>query len=151
MKSNTENQSIFSDQTSQHENEQRFEKVPVCVLPHMEDHELKALEGRLQVKKTFKIEYGTIDVRLRVRQARNKNPPDTWDQIKLEFDGTKDFQGTFIRAPKISRIGKSIKILATYKNEPVMITNGKHYACSFHPEIGFDYRIHSYFLEKING
>lgn len=74
-------------QLLKNEYEQRFERVPVCVLPHMEDHELKALEGRLQVKKTFKIEYGTIDVRLRVRQARNKNPPDAWDQIKSEFGG----------------------------------------------------------------
>jgi hypothetical protein len=47
--------------------------------------ELKALEGRLQVKKTYKIEYGTIDVRLRIRQARNGNK--TWDQIKSEFGG----------------------------------------------------------------
>jgi len=71
-------------------------------------------------------------------------------QLKLKFDNSKDYDGIFIRAPKISRIGKNIKIMATYNDEPVMITDGKHYACSFHPEIGSDYRIHSYFLDQMN-
>ena len=72
------------------------------------------------------------------------------DKLRLEFDTKSDFKGVFIRAPKISRIGVNIKVLATYDKEPVMITNGKHYACSFHPEIGTDNRIHSYYLKQIN-
>ena len=63
----------------------------------------------------------------------------------LEFDNTDSFKGLFIRAPKISKLGK-----ATYKKQPVMITNGRHFATTFHPEIGGDSRIHEHIMGKIN-
>ena len=68
----------------------------------------------------------------------------------LEFDSTDRFKGLFIRAPKISQIGKGIEVLATYESEPAMVTNGRHFATTFHPEIGDDYRIHKYILENIS-
>jgi len=71
-------------------------------------------------------------------------------KLCLEFDDLDSFEGLFIRAPKISQIGKGIKILATYNKQPVMITNGKHFATTFHPEIGNDYRIHKYIMDKIS-
>ena len=40
--------------------------------------------------------------------------------------------------------------LAKYKKQAVLVTNGKHFAASFHPEIGGDHRIHNYFMEQIN-
>ena len=61
----------------------RYEKVPVCILEHLDHNELKALEGRLQVKKTYKAEYGTIDLRCRIEQARQQNR--TWEQIETEL------------------------------------------------------------------
>mgnify|MGYP003762538739 CR=1 FL=1 len=48
------------------------------------------------------------------------------------------------------KVGENIKILATYKKQPVMITDGHHFATSFHPEIGNDTRVHSYIMEQIN-
>ena len=70
------------------EYEVRYEKVPVCILPHLDHPDLKALEGRLQVKKTYKAEYGTIDIRCRVRQARQQNR--TWEQIETELGKSID-------------------------------------------------------------
>jgi len=70
--------------------------------------------------------------------------------LHLEFDNTDNFKAIFIRAPKVSNLGKGIKILATYKNHPVMITDGRHFATTFHPEIGTDLRIHEYIMEQIN-
>ena len=72
------------------------------------------------------------------------------DNVQLDFCDDVDFQGVFIRAPKVSKMGKNIKILAKYKKEPVMITDGRHFVTSFHPEIGSDIRIHNYFIEQIN-
>ena len=43
-----------------------------------------------------------------------------------------------------------LKILASIKGEPVMLTDGKHYACSFHPELGKDKRVYKYFIDQIN-
>ena len=62
----------------------------------------------------------------------------------------REQENIFIRAPKISQLGKGIKILATYKKQPVMITNGRHFATTFHPEIGDDYRIHEHIIDRIN-
>ena len=70
--------------------------------------------------------------------------------VNLHFDKSYNFNGSFIRAPKIKRIGKNIKVLASYLDEPVMITDGQHFASSFHPEIGLDYRIHKYILDEID-
>ena len=70
--------------------------------------------------------------------------------LHLEIDNSANFKALFIRAPKVSNIGKGIKILATYKNHPVMITDGRHFATTFHPEIGNDIRIHKYIMEQIN-
>jgi len=68
--------------------------------------------------------------------------------IDLEFDN-KSFEGLFIRAPKFKQINENVTILATYKKEPVMVSEGKHFACSFHPEISTDNIIFSYFLDNI--
>ena len=70
--------------------------------------------------------------------------------INLNFDENRPFHGIFIRAPKISNIGKDVHVLASYNNEPVLLTNGTHVVSSFHPEIGEDYRIHEYFINKVD-
>ena len=70
--------------------------------------------------------------------------------IQLNFDKDRSFHAVFIRAPKINRIGKSVKVISLYNDEPVLLTNGIHIVSSFHPEIGNDYRIHEYFTNKVN-
>ena len=70
--------------------------------------------------------------------------------INLNFDENRPFHGVFIRAPKISNIGKDVHVLATFDDEPVLLTNGMHIVSSFHPEIGEDYRIHEYFINNVN-
>ena len=70
--------------------------------------------------------------------------------INLNFDENRPFHSVFIRAPKISYIGKDVRVLATFDDEPVLLTNGMHIVSSFHPEIGEDYRIHEYFINKVD-
>ena len=70
--------------------------------------------------------------------------------VILDFDNDKPFHAVFIRAPKIIKMGKNIKVLSKFKNEPVLLTDGRHIASTFHPEIGNDFRIHNYFINKIN-
>ena len=60
-------------------------------------------------------------------------------KINLSFSN-KTINATFIRAPKIISYSNKIKCLAKFNNEPILLTDGKHLACSFHPEYshGFD-------------
>jgi len=84
------------------------------------------------------------------RNAYGKQIKSFSDDLQLDFSDDADFHAVFIRSPKVSKIGKNIKILAKYKKQPVMITDGRHFATTFHPEIGSDIRIHNYFMEQIN-
>ena len=65
-------------------NEDRFEKVPCCILRSgLTLQEKKRIESRLQVEKTFREEYGTIELRLQIRKWRREN--ETWEQIAKNF------------------------------------------------------------------
>ncbi len=44
-------------------------------------------------------------------------------------------QGTFIRAPKISRLGTNIDVLAKLDGQPVAVRQGIHIGLAFHPEL----------------
>ncbi|MDU0967780.1 MAG: pyridoxal 5'-phosphate synthase glutaminase subunit PdxT [Actinomycetaceae bacterium] len=49
---------------------------------------------------------------------------------------------TFIRAPKIAALHPGAVVEATYDGYPVAVSRGQVYACTFHPELGDDLRIH---------
>jgi len=46
-----------------------------------------------------------------------------------------NLETTFIRAPKITKIKKGIKILAKYKNSPIAILSDHFLGLTFHPEL----------------
>ncbi len=50
----------------------------------------------------------------------------------------------FIRAPRISRVGDGVDVLAAMNDEPVLVKSGPVVAASFHPELTDDLRIHRY-------
>ena len=71
-----------------------------------------------------------------------------------------DFSGSplemvFIRAPKISRVGAEVDVLAKDGSEPVLVRQGKTMAATFHPELSDDKRVHEEFVrmvrESMNG
>ena len=71
--------------------------------------------------------------------------------IYLNFNKNKiKFKATFIRAPKIIKYYKDIKILSELNNMPILIKYDKYLGSIFHPELVNDSRIHQYFIEMIN-
>ncbi len=68
-------------------------------------------------------------------------------EVKLNFEN-EVFPAQFIRAPGIEQLSPEIEVLATHDDEVVMISNGKHLALSFHPELTDDTRIHRYWLNS---
>jgi len=55
----------------------------------------------------------------------------------------------FIRAPRITRTGPEVEILASRDGFPVLIRQGHVLAATFHPELSADSRIHQLFLDLI--
>ncbi|MSR67355.1 pyridoxal 5'-phosphate synthase glutaminase subunit PdxT [Candidatus Peribacteria bacterium] len=56
---------------------------------------------------------------------------------------------SFIRAPKIMRVGKTVDVLAEYGGVPVLVRQGRVLIGTFHPEVWGDRRIHQLFLSTV--
>lgn len=57
-----------------------------------------------------------------------------------------DVPMTFIRAPKITHMGKGVDILARVAQSPVVVRQGARLVVAFHPELDVDPRMHRPFL-----
>lgn len=62
-----------------------------------------------------------------------------------------DVPGMFIRAPRITRVGKGVEVVARYAGEPVGVRHGRVAALAFHPELTSDRRLHAWFLRDVAG
>lgn len=56
-------------------------------------------------------------------------------------------RAVFIRAPLIESVGEGVEVLSTYNDEIVTARQGNLLACSYHPELTDDYRLHAYFVD----
>ena len=63
-------------------------------------------------------------------------------------DDTVTLAATFIRAPRVTRLGASVEVLARYHNDPVLLRQGHVLVSSFHTELDDDTRLLKYFLEE---
>ncbi len=73
-------------------------------------------------------------------------PPPPLEEVP---DRTGPFRAIFIRAPRVTRVGPAVTILATYRGEPVALRQGHILGLAFHPELTDDDRFHRCFLEMI--
>jgi 5'-phosphate synthase pdxT subunit len=55
----------------------------------------------------------------------------------------------FIRAPRITRTGSEVEILARRDGSPVLVRQGNILAATFHPELSSDARVHKLFLDMV--
>ena len=55
----------------------------------------------------------------------------------------------FIRAPRISRLGPAVEVLASRDDDPVLVRSGRMLAATFHPELSDDRRVHQLFLDIV--
>jgi 5'-phosphate synthase pdxT subunit len=88
---------------------------------------------------------------LDVTAARN-----AWGRQVHSFTGEVDIpalggtlQGVFIRAPRITRVGEGVEVLARYRGEPVGVRQGNVVALAFHPELTADRRAHAWFVNEV--
>jgi 5'-phosphate synthase pdxT subunit len=88
-----------------------------------------------------------IDITVK-RNAYGRQRESFIADIQVSLNGTDSgYKGVFIRAPKIDRCGKTIKILGKHNGEIVMAASENILVCTFHPELTDDTRIHQFFLD----
>jgi pyridoxal 5'-phosphate synthase pdxT subunit len=64
--------------------------------------------------------------------------------------------GVFIRAPRITRVGSGVAVIARRTaehgaSEPVGVQSGRVVGITFHPELTLDLRFHRWFLTRVAG
>lgn len=70
----------------------------------------------------------------------------------VELEATSEaIEGVFIRAPRITRIGRGVQVIATHEGEAVGVRQGRAVAIAFHPELTADHRLHAWFLDEVAG
>ncbi|MBS3097363.1 pyridoxal 5'-phosphate synthase glutaminase subunit PdxT [Candidatus Woesearchaeota archaeon] len=71
-------------------------------------------------------------------------------ETNLNISGfEKPFKCIFIRAPVINSFYNGAKIMAEFKNKPVMMQQDNILISTFHPELTDDIRIHKHFIDMI--
>ena len=66
------------------------------------------------------------------------------DSFACDLDGDGPFAGlraVFIRAPRITRVGPGVEMLASVDGRPVLVRSGRTWAATFHPELTDDDRL----------
>lgn len=63
--------------------------------------------------------------------------------LEIEGIGPDPIRAVFIRAPWIESHGDGVEVLAAIDGHPVVVRQGPVLACSFHPELTDDSRLHA--------
>jgi 5'-phosphate synthase pdxT subunit len=85
---------------------------------------------------------GLIDATVR-RNAFGRQIASFETDLELAGIGPDALRAVFIRAPWIESHGDGVEVLATVDGHPVAIRDGRVLACSFHPELTDDLRVHA--------
>ena len=81
--------------------------------------------------------FGALDVDL-TRNAWGRQ----LDSFEAQEDSEAGLPLIFIRAPRITRVGPTVEVLARYRGEPVLVRERNITAATFHPELTADTRVH---------
>ena len=88
---------------------------------------------------------GLIDATAR-RNAFGRQLQSFEADLEVTGIGDEPLRAVFIRAPWVERCGPGVEVLASYDGHPVAIRERSVLACSFHPELTDDTRLHAIFM-----
>lgn len=74
---------------------------------------------------------------------------DSSETAGVWHDGTA-IEIVFIRAPRITRVGAGVDVLATHEGNPVLVRSGNVWGATFHPELTPDRSVHRAFLAAVH-
>jgi pyridoxal 5'-phosphate synthase pdxT subunit len=73
------------------------------------------------------------------------------NSVEADFGkGPVRLTATFIRAPKVTRTGPGVRVLATYHGDPVLLRENNLLAGAFHTELDEDTTLLEYFLTEFD-
>ena len=69
----------------------------------------------------------------------------------IEVSGVGTMHAVFIRAPVIASVGPDVEILATHRDEPIVVRQENIIAATFHPELAGEGGLHRLLVEGPGG
>ena len=93
---------------------------------------------------------GAIDIEVK-RNAFGRQVDSFEADLSIPVLGTNSYRGIFIRAPIIEKVNPAVDVLCRLYDDVIAVQQGTSIACSFHPELTNDSRIHAYFINLITG
>ncbi|HEX6466721.1 MAG TPA: pyridoxal 5'-phosphate synthase glutaminase subunit PdxT [Terriglobales bacterium] len=100
-----------------------------------------------QVENPSQESLGAIDIAVR-RNAYGRQLDSTIIESNSSL-GKEPLEMVFIRAPRITRTGRQVEVLALRDNDPVLVRQKHILAATFHPELSQDKRVHQMFLDQV--
>jgi 5'-phosphate synthase pdxT subunit len=91
-----------------------------------------------------------LDVRVR-RNGYGRQRESFEAPLAVRDLGGGPFEGVFIRAPVVERVGAGVEVMATMEDDVVFGRSGGIWFATFHPELAQDLRLHQYFLADVGG
>ncbi len=97
--------------------------------------------------------FGGMDITVR-RNAFGRQSDSFEADLDTAWLAEPSFRAVFIRAPEVVAAGAGVEVLATVprpdgSEHVVAVRQGSLLATSFHPEVGGDPRVHSYFVRMV--
>ncbi|MBC8175303.1 MAG: pyridoxal 5'-phosphate synthase glutaminase subunit PdxT [Candidatus Marinimicrobia bacterium] len=87
-----------------------------------------------------------------IRNAYGRQVDSFTHSIDVMVNGNKEtISGVFIRAPRVLKVGKNVKVLASLNGDPVFVREGIHLATTFHPELSSSTVVHQMLINLIKG
>jgi 5'-phosphate synthase pdxT subunit len=93
---------------------------------------------------------GLLDARCR-RNAFGRQLASFEADLEIEGLGPEPLRAVFIRAPWVEEHGPGVEVLGVVEGHPVVVREGPVLACSFHPELTDDSRIHATLMAMATG
>jgi 5'-phosphate synthase pdxT subunit len=89
-----------------------------------------------------------IDIEV-IRNGYGRQIYSSYEEFEVNLNGISTIlKASFIRAPVVKGFGSDVRVISTYRNNPVLLTSGKCLVSSFHTELHDDLTLTRYFLEK---
>ena len=92
--------------------------------------------------------FGVLDIAVE-RNAYGRQNDSAIVNAETELPGGP-MEMVFIRAPRISRVGEGIEVLARRGDDPTLVRKDSLLAATFHPELSKDIRVHQFFLDMVS-
>jgi 5'-phosphate synthase pdxT subunit len=86
---------------------------------------------------------GLLDVEVE-RNAFGRQLDSFETDLSIPALGDPPMRAVFIRAPRVTRVGPGVEVLATVPEGAVLVRQGNLLGCAFHPELTEDARLHAW-------